>query len=87
MKVGKSKNPGHQSQNWITPLVQEQYVYWMPVGRSAGIMLDAYQIAYDVTKKDVHLAKAELIANTFTLMQKYHSGNYLTYFSKYMMDL
>ncbi len=84
--VGKSNKPGYNSTNWITPVVLEQYVYWMPVGRSAGVMVDTYWQAYAATKKEIYLAKAKAIANTFTLVQKEFNGNYPSYFTKYPMD-
>lgn len=39
--------------------------------------------AYNVTKKDMYLAKAKSIANTFTVVQNEHNGDYPTLFSKY----
>jgi maltose/maltodextrin transport system substrate-binding protein len=84
--VGKSNKPGYNSINWITPVVLEQYVYWMPVGRTAGVMVDTYWQAYAATKKEIYLAKAKAIANTFTLVQKEFNGNYPSYFTKYPMD-
>ncbi|MEJ7693555.1 hypothetical protein [Daejeonella sp.] len=80
-----NKGTGALSQNWITPSVQEQYVYWMPVGRATGIMLNTYWEVYKVTKKEIYLAKAKSIANSFTMVQKEHDGEYPTYFTKYKM--
>lgn len=85
--IRKSDNPGYNPLNWITPCVLEQYAYWMPVGRAAGIMVETYWQAYDATKKEIYLAKAKSIANAFTLMQKEHNGNYSTYFTKYPIEL
>lgn len=84
LKIG-NEGQGALSKNWITPSVQEQYVYWMPVGRSAGIMLNTYWEAYKVTKNEMYLAKAKSIANSFTMVQKEHNGDYPTYFTKYKM--
>ncbi len=78
---------GGRSENWITPSVQEQYIYWMPVGRAAGIMLDTYMEAYIASKKEIFLAKAKSIANTFTVVQQENQGDYPTYFTKYPVDL
>jgi hypothetical protein len=78
--------PGGNSKNWITPSVQEQYVFWMPVGRAAGIMIDTYWQAYLATKKQIYLAKAVSIANAFTLVQKENKGDYVTFFTKYPMN-
>jgi hypothetical protein len=83
--VGK-EGQGAMSKNWITPSVQEQYAYWMPVGRAAGIMVTTFWEAYNATKKDIYLAKAKSIANTFTVVQKLHGGDYPTYFTQYKMN-
>jgi hypothetical protein len=85
VQVGKP-NPARKGSNWITPSVQEQYVYWMPVGRAAGIMIDTYWEAYKATKNDMYLAKAKSIANAFTVVQQVHNGDYPTYFTKYPLD-
>ena len=85
LTIGK-EGLGAMSKNWISPSVQEQYVYWMPVGRAAGIMLNTYFEAYKFTKKDMYLAKAKSIANSFTVVQKEHGGDYPTYFTKYKMN-
>ncbi len=79
--------PGGNSKNWITPSVQEQYVFWMPVGRAAGIMVETFWQAYVATKKEIYLAKAKSIANAFTKVQKEHNGDYPTFFTKYPMNL
>ncbi len=73
--------------NWITPSVHEQYVFWMPIGRSAGIMVETFWQAYVSTKKEIYLAKAKSIAGTFTKVQKEHNGDYPTFFTKYPMNL
>jgi maltose/maltodextrin transport system substrate-binding protein len=79
--------PGGRSENWITPSVQEQYVFWMPVGRSAGVMMQTFLEAYKTTGKTIYLAKAQSIANSFTLAQQAHNGDYPTYFTKYPLNL
>ncbi len=79
--------PGGNSKNWITPSVQEQYVFWMPIGRAAGIMVETFWQAYVATKKEIYLAKAKSIANTFTKVQKENNGDYPTFFTKYPMNL
>lgn len=80
-----SSQLGYKSENWITPCVQEQYDWWMPVSRSAGIMIDTFWEAYKATGKEIYLAKAKSIANSFTLVQQEHEGDYPTYFTKYPM--
>ncbi len=79
----KGQGPAWNPENWITPGVQEQYVFWEPVGRAACIMMETYREAYKVTKKDLYLAKALSIANTFTVVQNEHDGDYPTLFSNY----
>jgi len=82
----KEISPGWNSKNWITPSVQEQYGFWMPVSRTAGVMIDTYLEAYKATKKEIYLAKAKSIANALTLVQKEHNGDYPTMFTKYDMN-
>lgn len=82
-----SSKLGYLSKNWITPCVQEQYDWWMPVSRSAGIMIDTYWEAFKATGKEIYLAKAKSIANSFTVVQQAHNGDYPTYFTKYPMGV
>ena len=46
-------------------------------------MLKTYWEAYAATGKAVYLAKAVSIANTFTVVQREHDGDYPTMFTKY----
>ncbi|MGV3527882.1 MAG: hypothetical protein ACO1OO_03225 [Flavisolibacter sp.] len=78
--------PGGRSENWITPSVQEQYVFWMPVGRAAGVMMETFIYAYKATGKEIYKAKAASIANSFTVVQKAHKGDYPTYFTAYPLN-
>lgn len=80
------KSKGWNSANWITPSVQEQYGFFMPVTRSAGVMIDTYWQAYITTHKEIYLAKAQSIANALTLVQKEHNGDYPTMLTKYPMN-
>ena len=80
-RPGKGRNPASHSENWITPSVQEQYVFWTPVSRSAGIMIETYNYAYEATKDETYLAKARSIANALTLVQEAHNGEYPSFFS------
>ncbi|AKQ46164.1 hypothetical protein TH63_11815 [Rufibacter radiotolerans] len=82
-----NKTPGRNSKDWITPSVQEQYVFWYPVGRSAGIMVETFWHAYEVTKKPLYLAKAKSLANSFTVVQQAHEGEFPTFFTKYNLPL
>lgn len=80
-RPGKGRNPASNTENWITPSVQEQYVFWTPVSRSAGIMIETYRYAYEATKDEIYLAKAKSIANALTLVQEAHNGEYPSFFS------
>lgn len=86
-KTGVNKDSlGFNSRTWITPSVQEQYVFWNPVSRSAGIMIDTYWEAFKATDDDMYLAKAKSIANTFPKVQKLHDGDYPTFFTPHQMN-
>jgi hypothetical protein len=75
--TGRSENM--RSEFWITPCVQEQYTFWMPVIRSAAIMMNTYMKAYEVTGDEIYKAKALSIANSITISQQTHDGRYETY--------
>lgn len=84
--VYQDPRKGGRSENWITPSVQEQTVFWMPVGRSAGIMMLTFYEAYVATQNAMYLAKARSIANSFTVVQKANKGDYPTFFTQYPMN-
>jgi hypothetical protein len=84
--LNSKRGPGGLPQNWITPSVQEQYVFWRPIARSSGIMIEAFREAYKATGKEIYLAKAKSLANTFFVVQKLHNGDYPTHFTKYKMN-
>ncbi len=77
--------PGSYAKNWVTPIVHEQYGFWMPSSRNTGLMIETYWDAYVTTKKEVYRAKALSIANNFTRVQQLHGGDYPTFFTKYPM--
>ncbi|MDO8540009.1 MAG: hypothetical protein Q7S40_06160 [Opitutaceae bacterium] len=79
-------SPGWFSKNWLTPVVHEQYGFWMPSARNTGLMIETYWHAYVVTRKEVYRAKAVSIANNFTRVQQLHDGDYPTMFTKYPMN-
>jgi maltose/maltodextrin transport system substrate-binding protein len=85
-KPKKDVPSGWNSKYWITPSVQEQYGFFMPVNRTAAIMIETYWAAYTATKKEIYLAKAQSIANAITLVQKEHDGDYPTMFTKFKMN-
>jgi hypothetical protein len=49
--------------------------------------METFLEAYKATGKDIYLAKAQSIANSFTLAQQAHKGDYPTYFTKYPLNL
>ena len=83
-EIGQT-GPGGYSKNWMTPLVHEQYGFWMPSARNTGLMIETYWYAYAATKRAVYLAKAKSIANNFTRVQQAHGGDYPTFFTKHPM--
>ncbi|MGV3642146.1 MAG: hypothetical protein ACO1NZ_16595 [Adhaeribacter sp.] len=80
-KRPEAKGPRFDTETWITPSVQEQYVFWTPVGRSAGVMVEAFWHAYAATKDPLYLAKTRSLANSFIVVQQAHAGEYPTFFS------
>ncbi|MGV3503435.1 MAG: hypothetical protein ACO1O1_06980 [Adhaeribacter sp.] len=80
-KRPEAKGPRFETETWITPSVQEQYVFWTPVGRAAGIMVETFWQAYAATKAPLYLAKAKSLAGSFTAVQQAHDGEYPTFFS------
>lgn len=81
-----SSNPAFISKNWITPCTLEQYAYMMPTNLAAMRMMKVYWYAYLATHKKIYLAKAKSFANTMTIVQQAHEGNYSTYFTKYNLE-
>lgn len=79
-------SPGWFSKHWMTPVVHEQYGFWMPSARNTGLMIETYWHAYVATGKEVYRAKALSIANNFTRVQQLHDGDYPTMFTKYPMN-
>lgn len=68
----------------LSSLLNEKYVtYWLDHKAPDPVMMETYRIAYETTEKDIYLAKAKSIANTFTVVQKVNGGKYHTYFTKY----
>lgn len=66
----------------ITPAVLEQYVYMVPISAGAADLLSAFQRAYEVTGKELYLAKAAAMANVMTAIQADSRGGFVgTYWS------
>jgi hypothetical protein len=68
---------------WFTPCVLEQYGYYTPIDASSASAILAYKKAYEVTGKDLYLAKAITLADNQTVAQEFAGGIYPTY----QMDL
>jgi len=66
------------SDDWITPCVLEQYVYYVPIGASSACMNMVFQKAYEVTGDELYLAKAISLGNTTTVAQDRYMGRYPT---------
>jgi hypothetical protein len=80
------KNRKQDQAYWITPSVLEQYYFYVPVCRSMGMLLVAYQKAHQITGKQIYLDKAKAIASALTVGQKAFAekidGQFPTLFSK-----
>lgn len=61
----------------ITPAVMEQYVYMVPISAGAADLLKAFQRAYEVTGKELYLAKAVTMANVLTAIQADSRGGFV----------
>ncbi len=73
------EHPSVGDKRWITPCVLEQYRYYVPIDASAASMISSYQKAYEVTGKELYLAKARALADTLTVLQDRDTGRYPTY--------
>ena len=67
------------SRYWVTPSVQEQHQYWVPVNFSFATLIRTYLKAYRSTGRTIHIAKAIDLANTMLAIQELHHGEYPTY--------
>ncbi len=72
-----------QTAKYFTPCVLEQYGYYTPIDASAASAIFAFKKAWEVTGKDLYLAKAIALANNLTVAQELDGGIFPTY----MMDL
>jgi len=64
---------------WLTPCVLEQYGYYTPIDASSASAILAYKKAYEVTGKELYLAKAITLADNQTVAQELAGGIYPTY--------
>ena len=64
---------------WLTPCALEQYTFYTPIDASVASAISTFQKAYEVTGKDLYLAKAYSLANNMTVAQDIGGGIYPTY--------
>lgn len=57
---------------WLTPVVLEQYSFYVPIGTSGAVALEAYLAAWKARGNDLDLAKAISLANNMTYLQLLH---------------
>lgn len=70
---GPTKYAQYAVDTWITPAVIEQFGFVL-VARATAVVMRVYAKAYEVTGKDIYLAKARSLANTLVVTQQYHGG-------------
>jgi len=73
----------YYTSKWFTPCALEQYDFYTPIDASSASAICAYQKAYEITGKEIYLAKAISLADNQTVTQDLASGIYPTY----QMDL
>lgn len=64
---------------WFTPCVLEQYNFYTPIDASSASAIMAYKKAYEITGKELYLAKAISLADNLTVAQDLDDGIYPTY--------
>jgi maltose/maltodextrin transport system substrate-binding protein len=70
---GPTKYAQYAVDTWIAPAVIEQYGFVL-VARATAVVMRVYAKAYEVTGREVYLAKAKSLANTLVVTQQYHGG-------------
>ena len=70
--------PAHRPEEWMTPCALEQYDYYTPIDASAASAILAFRKAYEVTGKELYLAKAISLADAQTYAQNLGGGIYPT---------
>lgn len=67
----------------FTPCALEQYRYMVSIQSGAAQFIDVYMLAYEVTNKELYLAKAVAFANAMTVLLKESGGCFVnTYWVK-----
>jgi maltose/maltodextrin transport system substrate-binding protein len=68
----------YYTSKWFTPCVLEQYGYYTPIDASSASAIFAYKKAYEITGKELYLAKAISLADNQTVAQDLAGGIYPT---------
>ncbi len=75
------EQPPHPDQ--FTPCALEQYRYMVSIQSGAAQFIGVYRLAYEVTGKELYLAKSVAFANAMTVLQKEGGGLFVnTYWRK-----
>ena len=69
----------YYTSKWFTPCALEQYDFYTPIDASAASAILAYKKAYEITDKELYLAKAISLADNQTVAQDLAGGIYPTY--------
>jgi len=69
----------YYTSKWFTPCALEQYNFYTPIDASAASAILAYKKAYEITDKELYLAKAVSLADNQTVAQDLAGGIYPTY--------
>ena len=69
----------YYTSKWFTPCALEQYDFYTPIDASAASAIYTYKRAYEVTGKELYLAKAISLADNQTVAQDLAGGIYPTY--------
>ena len=73
----------YYTSKWFTPCALEQYDFYTPIDASSASAIFTYKRAYEITGKELYLAKAISLADNQTVAQNLAGGIYPTY----QMDL
>ncbi len=69
----------YYTSKWFTPCALEQYDFYTPIDASSASAIFAYKKAYEITGKELYLAKAISLADNQTVAQDLAGGIYPTY--------
>jgi len=69
----------YYTSKWFTPCALEQYDFYTPIDASAASAILAFKKAYEITGKELYLAKAISLADNQTVAQDLAGGIYPTY--------